>query len=447
MLITKLHLPRRTFLRGAGVALALPFLDAMVPALSAMKNTAAQPVRRFGTVYIGNGKNMAKWTPATEGSGFEFSPTLKPLEPLRDQLVVVTGLDNWPAMDQGDAGGQHSRTGPAFMSGVHPKQTEGADVRAGITIDQIAAQVLCKDSKLSSLEMALDRTDVVGACEHKYACAYINSICWRTATTPLPMETNPRFVFERLFGSGDTVEERLARSEEDRSILDVITSEIGRLRRTLNPHDGLKLGEYLDAIRDVEQRIQRVEASNVELAVPDRPAGIPQTVKEHAELMFDLQLLAFQADITRVSTLMLAREISGTTYNEIGLPDGHHSISHHGNNPEKIQNYTKLNTYHMQMFADFLKKMAATNDGDGSLLDHSILLYGSGMSEGNVHNNLDVPVLVAGGADGRLKGGRHVRYPKGTPLANLGLTLLDKMGVPVENFGDSTGKLEVLSGM
>ena len=447
MFISKIHLPRRTFLRGAGTVLALPLLDAMVPALSAMRNTAAAPVRRFATVYVGNGKNMAKWTPATDGVGFELSPTLKPLEALRDRIVVLTGLDNWPAMDQGDAGGQHSRTGPAFMSAMHPKQTEGADVRAGITIDQLASQVLCRDTKLSSLELALDRTDVVGACEHKYACAYINSICWRTATTPLPMETNPRFVFERLFGSGDTIDERVTRSREDRSILDTITGEIARLRATLNPHDGEKLAEYLDAVRDVELRIQRIESSNIELDVPDRPAGVPQTVKEHAELMFDLQVLAFRADITRVATLMLAREISGTTYDEIGLPDGHHTISHHANNPAKIENYTKLNTYHVQMLADFLSAMATAPDGDGSLLDHAVVLYGSGMSEGNVHNNFDVPVLVAGGADGRLKGNRHLRYPKGTPLANLGLTLLDRMGVPVDKFGDSTGKLEFLSGV
>jgi hypothetical protein len=262
---------------------------------------------------------------------------------------------------------------------------------------------------------------------------------------PLPMETNPRFVFERLFGTGDTAEQRLARSREDRSILDVVTSQVSRLRNALGPHDRLKLGEYLDAVRDVERRIERVEATNADVDLPERPAGIPQTVKEHAELMFDLQLLAFQADITRVSTLMLAREISGTTYEEIGLPDGHHSISHHANNPEKIKNYTKLNTYHIQLFADFLKKLQSTNDGDGTLLDHSVLLYGSGMSEGNTHNNLNVPVLVVGSADGRIKGGRHLRYPKGTPLANLGLTLLDKLGVPLERFGDSTGELDLLS--
>lgn len=447
MLITKMSLPRRTFLRGMGTTLALPLLDAMVPALSAMGNTPAKPVRRFGAVYIGNGANMSQWTPVTEGVGFEVSPILKPLETLRDRMLVLTGLDNWPAMDQGDTGGQHSRSGVAFMSAVHAKQTEGADLRAGATIDQIAAQELCKDSKLPSLELALDRIDVVGACEHRYACAYVNSISWRTPTMPLPMETNPRFVFERLFGSGDTTEERLARSQEDRSILDVVTKQISRLQRTLGPRDSAKLSEYLDAIRDVERRIERVEAQNAELEVPERPLGIPSTVKEHAELMFDLQVLAFQADITRVSTLMLAREISSQTYSEIDLPDGHHSISHHGNNPEKQANYAKLNTYHIQLFADFLKKLQSTTEGDGTLLDHSLVLYGSGMSEGNTHNNLNVPVLVAGGAGGQIKGGRHLRYPKGTPLANLSLTLLEKVGLPMETFGDSTGKLDLLSGV
>ena len=302
MLITKMALPRRTFLRGVGAMVALPLLDAMVPALSAIARTAAKPVPRFGAIYVGNGANMSQWTPATEGARLELSPILKPLEALRDRILVVTGLDNWPAMDQGDTGGQHSRSGVAFMSAVHAKQTEGADVRAGATIDQIAARELCKDAKLASLELALDRIDVVGACEHRYACAYVNSISWRTPTMPLPMETNPRFVFERLFGSGDTAEERQVRSQEDRSILDVVTRQISRLHRTLGPRDSAKLSEYLDAIRDVERRIQAIEAQNAELLVPERPMGIPRTVKEHAELMFDLQVLAFQADITRVST-------------------------------------------------------------------------------------------------------------------------------------------------
>jgi hypothetical protein len=447
MLITKTSLPRRTFLRGLGTTLALPLLDAMVPALTALKNTAAKPVPRFGAIYVGNGANMSQWTPATEGVELELSPILKPLETLQNRIVVLTGLDNWPALDQGDTGGQHSRSGVAFMSAVHAKQTEGADVRAGITVDQIVARELCGDCRLPSLELALDRIDIVGGCEHRYACAYVNSISWRTPTMPLPMETNPRFAFDRLFGTGDTAQARLARQQEDRSILDVVTKQISRLHKTLGPRDSVKLGEYLDAIRDVERRIQAAEAQSVALAVPDRPLGIPGTVKEHAELMFDLQVLAFQADLTRVSTLMLAREISSQTYGEIGLPDGHHTISHHGNNPEKQANYAKLNTYHVRMFADFLSKLQSTNDGNGTLLDHSLLLYGSGMSEGNTHNNLNVPVVVAAGAGTDVKGGRHLRYPKGTPLANLSLSLLEKLGVATETFGDSTGRLDLLSGV
>ncbi len=446
MFIAKMSLPRRTFLRGTGIMLALPFLDAMVPALSALGTPAANPVRRFGAVYCGNGKNMSDWTPSTEGAGFPFTPILKPLEAVRDRVVVVTGLDNFPAMDQGDNGGQHSRSGPGFMTGVHAKQTEGSDVRAGKSLDQYAADVLCKDSKLSSLELALDRSEIIGACEHRYACSYVNSISWRTPTTPLPMETNPRFAFERLFGSGDTAEQRVARSQEDRSILDVVTNQVSRLKKNLGVRDGAKLSEYLDAIRDVEQRIAKVEASNSEMPLPERPLGIPATVKEHAALMFDLQLLAFQADITRVSTFLLAAENSRTNFAEIGLPS-HHSTSHHGNNPDNLKKYSKINTYHVQMFADFVKKMAATPDGDGTLLDHSLLIYGSGMSDGNVHNNLNVPVVLVGGAGGRIKGDRHLRYPKGTPLANLGLTALDALGAPMEKFGDSNGELNLLSGV
>jgi uncharacterized protein DUF1552 len=443
MIITKMALPRRTFLRGMGTTLALPLLDAMVPALTA----AAKPAPRFAAVYIGNGANMSDWTPTAEGLGFSFSPTLKPLEAFRDRTLVLTGLDNFPAMDQGDAGGQHSRAAPAFMSSVHPKQTEGADVRAGETMDQIIAQEICKDSKLASLELALDRLDLVGAGEHGYSSTYKNSMSWKTPTMPLPAETNPRFVFERLFGSGDTIEERAVRSEEDRSILDVVTKQIAQLRRRLGPRDGAKLSEYLDAIRDVEQHIARVESSNSDLAVPERPVGVPETFKEHAELMFDLQVLAFQADITRVSTFMLAQESSRRPYTEIGLAEEHHAISHHGNNPEKMAIYSKLNTYHVETFAYFLKKLQAIPDGNGTLLDHALIIYGSGMSDGNVHNNLNVPVVVVGGRDQQIKGDRHLRYPKGTPLANLSVTLMDKLGVPLKTYGDSTGKLDLLSGV
>jgi hypothetical protein len=443
MIITKLSVPRRTFLRGMGTTLALPFLDAMVPALSAVPKSPS----RFTAIYFGNGANLTDWTPTTEGAVFTFTPSLKPLEPFRDHTLVVTGLDNFPATDQGDVGGQHPRAAVAFMSSAHAKQTEGADVQAGTTIDQIAARELCKDLKLSSLELGLERNDVVGACDHAYACAYMDSLSWKTPTMPLPTETNPRFVFERLFGNGDTAEERVIRSREDRSILDLVTEQISQLRRRLGPRDGAKLSEYLDAIRDVEQHIAKVESYNSDLSVPERPVGVPATFREHAELMFDLQALAFQADITRVSTFMLARENSKRPYAEIGLPEEHHAMSHHGNNPEKMAMYAKLNAYHVDTFAYFVKKLQSIHDGDGTLLDHALIMYGSGMSDGNVHSNYNVPVLVVGGRSQGLKGNRHLRYPKGTPLANLSLTLLHKLGVPLERYGDSTGEIDLLSGV
>jgi hypothetical protein len=441
MVITKIALPRRTFIRGMGATLALPLLDAMVPAMSALSKAAP----RFAAIYCGNGANMNDWRPATEGVDFALSPILKPLEAFRHRTIVFTGLDNFPATDQGDSGGQHPRAAPAFMSCVHPKQTEGADVQAGTTMDQMIAQAICRDSKLSSLELAVDRNDVVGACDHGYACAYMNSMSWKTPTMPLPAETNPRFVFERLFGSGDTAEARVARSREDRSILDGLTQEISHLRRKVGLRDGVKLGEYLDAIREVEQRIAKSESYNTDLAVPERPVGVPETFKEYAELMFDLQALAFQADITRVCSFLMARENVNRSYSEIGLPEAHHAMSHHGNNPDKMAAFSKLNTYHVETLAYFLKKLQATADGDGTLLDHAIVLYGSGMSDGNTHNNFDVPVVVVGGRDQQLKGNRHLKYPKGTPLANLSLSLMDKFGVNLERFGDSTGELDLLS--
>ena len=443
MVITKLALPRRTFLRGMGATLALPFLDAMVPAMSAR----APGTPRFAAVYVGNGANMFDWTPPTAGGDFEFSPTLKPLERYRSRTLVFTGLDNYPATDQGDTGGQHPRAAPAFMSSVHPRQTEGADVEAGTTVDQMIAARICRDSKLPSLEVSVDRNDVVGACDHGYACAYMNSISWKTPTMPLPAETNPRFVFERMFGSGDTPEERLARVEEDRSILDGLSREIARLSGTLGGPDRAKLGEYLDAIRDVEQRITRAESTNDAVDVPDRPVGVPETFREYAELMFDLQVLTFQADITRVTSFMMARENINRSYNEIGLPEAHHSMSHHGNNPEKMQDFSKLNTYHVDTLAYYLDRLQSAQDGDGTLLDSTVVLYGSGMSDGNTHNNYSVPVVVVGGRENGLAGNRHLVYPKGTPLANLSLSLLDKFGVQVDAFGDSTGHLSLLSGV
>jgi hypothetical protein len=443
MVIRKIALSRRTLLRGTGAAVALPFLDAMIPATSA--RTAAVP--RFTAIYVGNGVNVSQWTPAGEGTGFTFSQTLKPLEPFRDRTLVLSGLDNFPATDQGDAGGQHPRAAPAFMSSVHPKQTEGADVRAGTTMDQIIAQRIGQDSKLSSLEVAVDRNDVVGACDHGYACAYMNSMSWKTPTTPLPAEINPRFVFERLFGSGNTAEERHVRRVEDRSILDGVTEEIGSLRKHLGARDRNKLGEYFDAVREVEQRIAKSESSNREMVIPGRPIGEPDTFREHAELMFDLQALAFQADITRVTSFLIARENITRAYNEIGVPEAHHAVSHHQNNPEKLAMYAKINVYHVDTLAYFIKKLESIADGDGTLLDHTVVLYGAGMSDGNTHNNYNVPVVVLGGRDQRIEGNRHLRFPNGTPLANLSLSLMLKFGVPAESFGNSSGKLDLLSGV
>jgi hypothetical protein len=441
MVITKLALPRRTFIRGIGATVALPFLDAMVPALRAQAKAAP----RFTAIYCGNGANMFDWTPQTEGVGFQMSSSLAPIEAFRSRLLVVTGLDNYQATDQGDVGGQHPRAAPAFMSCAHPKQTEGADVQAGTTIDQLIAQTICRDTKLPSLEVSVDRNDTVGACDHGYACAYMNSMSWRTPTDPLPSETNPRFVFERMFGVGATAEERLARAKEDRSILDGLTEEIASLRRKLGTTDRNKLGQYFDAVRDVEQRIVRAESTNANFEVPEQPAGVPETFKEYIELMFDLQVLAFQADITRVSSLMMARENVNRSYPEIGLPEAHHSISHHGNNPEKMKNYSKLNAYHVETLGYYLKKLDSIKDGDGTLLDATAVLFGSGMSDGNVHNNYNVPVIVVGGKNQGIRADRHIKYPKGTPLANLMLGLSDRYGVKVDKFGDSTAAIDLLT--
>ena len=440
MIITKRALPRRTFLRGIGATVALPFLDAMVPALSA----EAKPVPRFATVYIGNGANMSQWTPSTEGINFEMSPSLNGIEGFRERLAVFTGLDNFPATDQGDLGGQHPRSAPGFMSGFHAKATEGADVQAGTTIDQIIAAKICTDTRLPSLEVTVDRIDVVGACDHGYACAYMNCMSWRTPTTPLPSETNPRFVFERMFGVGSTVEERMTRAAEDRSLLDELTEQIAGLRRRLGARDRTKLSEYLDAVRDVEQRIAKAESTNSGFPVPDQPVGVPAgTFKEYVELLFDLQALAFQADITRVSTIMLARENTGRAYPELGVAEAHHSISHHDNKPDKLAAYAKINAYHIQMLNYFLKKLDSIPDGDTTLLDRTAVLMGSGMSDGNVHNNYSVPAIVVGGKTLGIRGNRHVRYPKGTPLSNLMLGITDRYGVNLNKFGNSNAAIDL----
>jgi hypothetical protein len=431
--------------------MALPFLDSMVPALSALAGSAASGPRRLGVVYVPNGVNMLQWTPKTEGTAFEFTPALNPLEPFRDRLFVLSGLADKMAVPlPGEGTGDHARAASTFLTGVHVKKTEGPDIQAGISMDQIAAQTLGKETQLASLELALDSVEVLGACDAGYSCAYANTISWRTPTTPLPMENDPRAVFERLFGASDSTDTkaRLARLQEDKSVLDFITGELASLNRSLGTRDRSKLNEYLEAVRDVERRIQTAEAqSNRELPVVDQPAGIPNSFDAHAKLMFDLLILAYQTDLTRVGTFMMAKEVSGRSYPEIGVPDGHHACSHHQNDPVKLEKLTKINAYHLQQFAYFLEKLRNTPDGDGSLLDHSMFIYGSGISDGNIHFHLDLPMLLVGGGSGQLKGGKHLRYQNDTPITNLYVSVLDKLGVATESFGDSTGKLEYLTGI
>jgi hypothetical protein len=445
MLVTKKHLPRRTFLRGLmGTTIALPLLDSMIPALTAATKTAASPKTRLGFVYVPHGAVMDKWTPATEGAGFEFMPILKPLEPFRDRLLIVTGLANKAAESQGDGGGDHARSAPSYLSGIHPLRTEGEDVRAGTTIDQIAEQKISQDTPLPSLELGTEDTGLVGVCDVGYSCAYMNSISWRTPTQPLPMEINPRVVFERLFGDGSNAADRLARKQEDRSILDSITGEVSHLETGLGTRDRSKISDYLDNIREIERRIQMAEKrANSSVSVPETPIGVPESFDEHAKIMYELQVLAFQAEITRVSTFMVARDLSQRTFPQIGVPEPHHSVSHHGNNPVMIAKLEKINTYHATLLAYFLDKLRSTPDGDGNLLDHSMILYGSSMSNPNEHNHFPLPLLVAGGASGKLEGGRHLKFPERTPMSNLLLGVLEKAGVEKDSLGDSTGMLTI----
>ena len=449
MIIKKLSLPRRTFLRGAGAAVALPLLDAMVPALSAVTRTAASPVRRLGFVYIPNGAVMQQWTPAEVVSGFELSPILQPLAPYRDQLTVVSGLAHGQAEPLGDGNGEHSRASSTWLNGVHPKQTEGADVRAGITADQLAARHLGRNTPLPSLELAIDLDGLVGNCENGYSCVYLNTVAWRSPTTPLPMENNPRVVFERLFGDGGTTEQRVAEMRRDRSILDSVTDDLATLEHRIGVGDRSRLDQYLDAIRALERRIQlaEVQSADAELPALARPVGIPETFEGHVKLMFDLISLAYQADLTRVFTFMLGRELGGRTYPHLGVPDPHHGLSHHRSDPEKLDKLTRINTYHMGLFTHLLESLGSAPDGDGTVLDHSMVLYGGGLGDSNDHAHFDLPELVVGGGSGRLKGGRHLQYPKDTPMNNLLVSMLDKAGLPADQFGDSTGRLKELVGV
>jgi hypothetical protein len=445
MIITKKHLPRRTFLRGVGVTLALPLLDSMLPAQTLTSKTAAADRMRLAYCYIPHGAVMSNWTPAAEGSGFELSRTLMPLKAHQNQVVVVSNLAHKLAGPFGpnDSGGDHGRSPSVFLNGVHPKRTEGEDVRAGTTVDQIAATHIGQDTPLPSLELATeDMTGLIGACDVGFSCTYTNTISWRTPTTPLPMEINPRVVFDRLFGDGSNAQERLQRIQRERSILDAVTSEVSSLQRGLPANDRNRVAEYLDNVREIERRIQLTEKRNsASIHVPDTPIGIPDDHVVHSKMMFDLIALAFQADITRISSFMMAREVSYRTFPQIGVPDPFHATSHHQDNPEKLEKLTKINTYHVSLIAYFMDKLKAIQDGDGTLLDHSLVLFGSSMSNSNLHNHAPLPVFVAGGACGRMKGGRHIKYPEDTPMANLLATTLVKAGLHEDHIGDSTGIL------
>lgn len=450
MIITRRVLPRRVFLRGTGAAMALPLLDAMVPALTAQSRTAAAPVRRLGFIYVANGvamnhKGVNYWKPGTDGRGIDLTPILTPLAAFKDQLTVVSGTSHLQALPLGDGQGEHTRASATWLNGVHPRHTQGADVRAGVTADQIAATALGAETPLPSLELALDLSFLVGNCENGYSCVYMNTLSWRTATTPAPTENNPRAVFDRLFGEGGDSANRRARLRKDRSILDQVADDMRRLQRKLGPADRARVDEYLDAVREVERRIQLAERTSTEsplaagLGAP--PVGIPDSFGEHLGLMFDLVSLAFRADITRVFTLMYGRETGSRTYPEIGVSEGHHSISHHGDKPEKLALYTKVNTYHTALFAKFLDALRASVEGDGTLLDRSSLLYGGGLSDPNLHDHRDLPLLVVGGHSA--PGGRHIATPVDTPMTNLLVGLLDGAGVHIDRLGDSTGRLDV----
>jgi hypothetical protein len=443
---TRKHISRRTVLRGVGATFALPLLDAMVPAYAATRRSAAAPIKRFAAIYVPMGMNMAAWTPATVGP-LELTPPLQALEPYKSRVLAITGLDHDPAVPKGQIAGQHSRVMASWLTGTRVVATEGPGFRNGTSMDQVVAQY-AGDTQLRSLELALESVELVGACEQGYTCVYSGTISWRAPTTPLPMEVNPRVVFERMFGDTGSTDPsvRAARNRKDRSLLDSVLGQVPGFQKQLGSDDRAKLEQYLDAVRDVEHRIQKAEEqSDRELPVVTQPAGIPHTYDEHATLMFDLLALAFQTDLTRVATFMIGREMSVRTFPQIGISEPHHPLSHHQNNPEKLAAQAKLNGYHVRLFTHLLEKLSAAREGDASILDNSILLYGSGMSDSNIHAALNLPTLVVGGGAGQLHGGRHLKYPKATPLTNLQLALLEKMGVEIERFGDSNGQLNLLS--
>ena len=449
MFISKRHLPRRTVLRGLGATVALPLLDGMVPALTAIGRTAAAPVRRFGVFYVPNGMSMPYWFPKTEGPLDELPPTLQSLNEFRDRVLLCGGLDD-EAANLVKGGGDHARSAGTFLTCVPFKITSGADVHAAVSMDQIAARELSKETQIASLELGIESNAMVGNCDGGASCAYTNTIAWRTPTTPLPIENDPRAVFERLFGtSGSTDPEvRRARLRRDRSILDAVGAELQGLERVIGPGDQVKLDEYLDALRDVERRIRMAEVQSArELPVVDQPVGVPSDYAEHARLMMDLLALAWQTDLTRISTFMLAREVSGRAYPEIGVSDSHHPLSHHQDEPAKLERLHKINEHHFRQFAYLVEKLAGLPEGDGTMLDSTLFLYGTGISDSNTHFHDDLPIALVGGKAAGIKGGRYIRYADDTPLANLHMTILEKLGVPVEALGDSTGQLKRLTGV
>ncbi len=443
--LTKRHLSRRAMLRGAGAMLALPLLESMIPAATALAGTAAAPKSRLGCIYIPHGATMDKWTPSAEGASFEFSEILEPLEPFRDRVCVVSNLAHpavapWSGEDTGGAE-NHVRAAAVFLSGAHPVKKNEAHV--GVTIDQVAAQHVGQDTPLPSIEMSIEPLNL-NCGDAGFTCAYRNTLSWKSATLPLPMENNPQVVFERLFGDGSTDAQRKERRQQSQSLLDSITAEVPSLEKDLPAGDRTRLRDYLDQVREIERRVQQVDAQlSRDLHLPDAPAGIPVDFETHLKLMFDLQVLAYQSEITRISTLMLARENSNAVYPSTGIREGFHNASHHSNDRRNMDQFAVINHYHVKMLAYFLDRLRTTPDGDGTLLDHALILYGSSLSDGNEHNFDPLPVVLAGGASGRLQGGRHLRYAPHTPMSNLLLSMLDKLGARVDRFGDSTGRLDV----
>ena len=456
MFITKRHLSRRTVLRGMGVTLGLPLLDSMVPAQTPLRKTAAAAPTRLACIEMvhgsagstGEGSNKHYWSPEKTGHDFEFSQTLEPLAPFRDYITIVSDTDLHPATawSAAEEGADHFRSSAVYLTAAHPKMTEGSDYFVGTSIDQLYAQKFGQETPLPSIQLCIEMVDASGACDYGYACVYADTISWASATQPLPMTIDPRMAFENLFGEGGTSDERLARGQVNRSILDWIAQDVARLQKGLGPSDRNRLNAYLEDVREIERRIQKIEkynSSGEARALPAAPLGVPDSFEEHVRLMFDLQALAFMTDVTRVSAFKLSRDVSGRVWPESGVKVPFHPCSHHGENPAKIAEFAKLNRYHVGMMPYFLEKLKKTPDGDGSLLDHSLVLYGSPMGDSNVHNHKRVPLFLAGHAGGKIKGNLHLREKDGTPMANVLLTMMHKLGVDLPSFGDSTGEVAI----